>query len=75
MTKQAEEMITPRFKDMSDEEIREFIRNLRHRRSTPKETPKKAKSRKSAKDKAKGLFEGLSPEDKAKILAELTKGE
>lgn len=74
MTKQAEEFIAPRFKDMTDEEIREFIRNLRHRRSTPKETPKAKKAKKTAKDKAKSLFDDLSPEERAKLLAELTKG-
>jgi len=59
---------------MTDEEIREFIRNLRHRRSTPKETPKAKRAKKSAKEKAKGLVDDLSPEERAKLLAELTKG-
>ena len=70
MTKQAEDLIKPRFKDMSDEEIREFIRSLRHRRSTPKKTEKKS-TKKTAKDKALNLFQDLTPEEKARLLAEL----
>lgn len=72
MTKQLEELGVD-FSDMSDEEIHEFIRDLRHRRSTPPPTAKKkqAKSSLTAMQRLQAMMVDMTPEQKAKFLEEL----
>jgi pheromone shutdown protein TraB len=77
VAKQIEELIDQQFSKMSFEEKLEFIKSVRKSRATPKATSKVVRRAKRAKkkqtDKVQDMFAKLSPEEKAKLIEELTK--
>lgn len=65
--------------DLSDEELRVLLQTVRQsRRVTKKAAPtvaKKASAPKSAGPSLEAMLNALSPEDKAKLVAQLQQGE
>ena len=73
---QLDDLVKP-IDSMSDEELRERLKELRNRRSVERPAAKKHKEKAAKKEaapkitKVKNLLEGLSPEDMAALLKQL----
>lgn len=76
---QMKDLITP-ISDMSEEQLRERLREIRHNRTkvkpaTANRTKREAKVGGQGRiTKATDLFGGLSPEDKARLIEQLKGG-
>lgn len=67
------ENLFPQVKDMTDEELREFIRSVRTDRATSKKVQKTTtkKERTKTSDKIQDILAGMSKEDRQAFLKKL----
>ena len=66
------EDLIPNLSQMSPEELREAIREIRRSRRQPKKKVSAAKKSATSMTKAKGLLDKLSPAEKRALLKKLT---
>jgi len=63
--------LVPRFRGLSYEEQLEFVKKLQVRRCYRPEKENKRKEKKNMQDRVMNLFNNLTPEQKAELLAKL----